>query len=87
MATINRAVAVGMVQGPLAGLSLLQTLEGDERVSDHHLLFAVRAHLLSMAESMDAASDAYRAAAQRTASLPEKRFLEIRALQTKQMKK
>lgn len=83
MATINRAVAVGMVQGPVAGLSLLETLEGDERVSDHHLLFAVRAHLLTMAESMDAASDAYRAAALRTASLPEKRFLQMRALQTK----
>jgi predicted RNA polymerase sigma factor len=83
MATINRAVAVGMVQGPVAGLSLLETLEGDERVSDHHLLFAVRAHLLTMAESMDAASDAYHAAALRTASLPEKRFLQMRALQTK----
>jgi len=47
------------------------------------LLFAVRAHLLTMAESMDAASDAYHAAALRTASLPEKRFLQMRALQTK----
>jgi predicted RNA polymerase sigma factor len=80
MATINQAVAVAMVQGPaLAGLALLATLDDDERVSGHHLMFAVRGYLLDMAGHAEEASDAFRSAARRTASLPEKRFLEMRA--------
>jgi RNA polymerase sigma factor (sigma-70 family) len=79
MATINRAVAVGMVHGPLAALALLGTVDGDERVSDHHLLFAVRGHLLEMAGDAGAAHDAFALAARRTASLPERRYLHKRA--------
>jgi predicted RNA polymerase sigma factor len=40
---------------------------------------AVRAHLLEMAGRADAARDAYVLAAERTLSLPERRFLESRA--------
>lgn len=80
MATLNRAVAVAMVQGPHAGLTLLATLDSDDRVSEHHLLFAVRGHLLEMAGWADAAIDAYRSAARRTVSLPERRYLERRAI-------
>ena len=79
MATVNRAVAIGMVQGPLAGLALLGTLDDDERVSDHHLLFAVRGHLLEMAGDAGGAQRAFSLAARRTASLPERRYLEKRA--------
>jgi RNA polymerase sigma factor (sigma-70 family) len=79
MATINQAVAVAMVRGPLAGLALLASLHDDDRVANHHLLLAVRGHLLEMAGSAEAASEAFRAAARRTASLPEKRYLEMRA--------
>jgi hypothetical protein len=38
-------------------------------------------HLLDMAGRPEAASDACHAAARRTASVPEKRFLEMRAAQ------
>ena len=79
MATVNRAVAIGMVQGPLAGLALLGTLDDDERVSNHHLLFAVRGHLLEMAGDAGGAQRAFSLAARRTASLPERRYLEKRA--------
>ncbi len=79
MATVNRAVAVGMVQGPLAGLALLGALDDDERVSNHHLLFAVRGHLLEMAGDAGGAQRAFSLAARRTASLPERRYLEKRA--------
>jgi predicted RNA polymerase sigma factor len=79
MATVNRAVAVGMVQGPLAGLALLGALDDDERVSNHHLLFAVRGHLLEMAGDARGAQRAFTLAARRTASLPERRYLEKRA--------
>ncbi len=79
MATLNQAVAVAMVHGPNAGLALLDTLAGDDRVSNHHLIFAVRGHLLDMAGRPADASEAFSTAARRTASLPEKRYLKSRA--------
>src|SRR6476620_4367090 len=79
MVTLNHAVAVAMVDGPRAGLELLATLEADDRVADHHRVDAVRAHLLEMAGDHAAAREGYRAAARRTTSLPEQRYLEARA--------
>jgi predicted RNA polymerase sigma factor len=79
MVTLNRAVALAMVHGPEAGLELLATLEGDERMARHHRLPAVRAHLLEMAGDLEPAREAYREAARRTTSLPEQRYLEARA--------
>jgi RNA polymerase sigma factor (sigma-70 family) len=79
MATLNRALAVAMVQGADAGLGLLASLEGDERVSRHHRLYAMRGHLLQMAGSLAEARDAFEEAARRTASAPEKRYLLGRA--------
>jgi RNA polymerase sigma factor (sigma-70 family) len=79
MVTLNHAVAVAMVRGPRAGLDLLATLDGDERVAGHHRLAAVRAHLLEMAGDHRAARDSYQLAARRTTSLPEQRYLDARA--------
>jgi RNA polymerase sigma factor (sigma-70 family) len=77
--TLNRAVALAMVEGPRAGLELLTTLDSDERLTDHHRLAAVRAHLLEMAGERDAARIQYRDAARRTTSAPEQHYLEERA--------
>jgi RNA polymerase sigma factor (sigma-70 family) len=79
MVTLNHAVALGMVRGPQAGLDLLATLDADERLADHHRVAAVRAHLLEMSGDLDAARTAYRLAARRTTSDPERRYLEERA--------
>jgi RNA polymerase sigma factor (sigma-70 family) len=79
MVTLNHAVAAAMVDGPAAGLAMLEELDGDERVARHHRLEAVRAHLLEMAGDIDGARSAYRLAARRTTSLPERRYLEERA--------
>jgi RNA polymerase sigma factor (sigma-70 family) len=79
MVTLNQAVAIAMVRGPRAGLELLATLDADERMAGHHRLEAVRAHLLEMAGDHAAACAGYRAAARRTTSLPEQRYLEARA--------
>jgi RNA polymerase sigma factor (sigma-70 family) len=79
MVTLNRAVAVAMVDGPRAGLDLLETLDGDERMAEHHRLDAVRAHLLEMAGDDAAAWESYRSAARRTTSIPEQGYLERRA--------
>ena len=77
--TLNRAVAVAMVHGPRSGLALLGTIEADDRMTQTHRLDAVRGHLLELAEDLDAARDAYRRAARRTASLPERRYLALQA--------
>ena len=76
---LNHAVAVAMVRGPRVGLDLLGTLEGDERIAGDHRLQAVRAHLLELAGDGAAARDAYQAAARRTTSLPQQRYLNARA--------
>jgi RNA polymerase sigma factor (sigma-70 family) len=79
MFTLNHAVALAMVRGPRAGLELLGTLDGDERVAGHHRVEAVRAHLLELAGDQAGAVASYREAARRTTSLPEQRYLEGRA--------
>jgi predicted RNA polymerase sigma factor len=79
MVTLNQSVAVAMVSGPRAGLALLATLDDDDRMSAHHRLHAVRAHLQEMAGDLDAARASYRSAARRTTSIPERRYLEARA--------
>ena len=43
---LNRAVAVGMAQGPAAGLALLDSLAGSGALAGYHLLPAARADLL-----------------------------------------
>jgi RNA polymerase sigma factor (sigma-70 family) len=77
--TLNRAVAVAMVDGPRAGLALLGTLDPDQRLAHSHRLEAVRAHLLEMAGEPRAARKSYLRAARMTASLPEQRYLSLRA--------
>ena len=77
--TLNRAVAVAMVHGPRAGLAELGALEGDTRMTGHHRVAAVRAHLLERAGDTDAARELYREAARLTRSIPEQRYLALRA--------
>lgn len=77
--TLNRAIALAMVEGPKAGLDLLDELAADERMRANHRLDAVRAHLLERDGEPAAAAQAYRLAARRTNSLPEQRYLLARA--------
>jgi len=79
MATLNRALALAMVEGPQAGLRLIETLDGDKRVASHHRLFAMRGHLLEMAGDLPAAAVAFETAARRCTSLPERAYLQQRA--------
>ena len=77
--TLNRAVAVAMVNGPQAGLDVLATLEGDGPMTGHHRLAGLRGHFHELAGQRDAAVADYQLAAQRATSLPERRYLESRA--------
>jgi RNA polymerase sigma factor (sigma-70 family) len=75
--TLNRAVAAAMAEGPAAGLVVLDSVE--ERLAGHYRLDAVRAHLLEMSGDEQGAVDHYRAAAARTTSVPEQRYLSMKA--------
>jgi RNA polymerase sigma factor (sigma-70 family) len=75
--TLNRAVALAMVEGPSAGLSALDGLDG--QLPSHHRLDAVRAHLLELSGDRDAAIAHYRTAAGRTTSVAERDYLAARA--------
>ena len=77
--SLNRAVAVAMVDGPRAGLAHLDALAGDRRLADHHRLASVRAHLQEMAGDNGAALAGYRDAARRATSIPEQRYLQAQA--------
>jgi RNA polymerase sigma factor (sigma-70 family) len=76
---LNRAVAVGMVHGPEAGLGVLQDLAADQRMARHHRLLAAQAHLRELAGDREAAAADYLAAARHATSLPERRYLAIQA--------
>ena len=75
--TLNRAVAAAMADGPAAGLAIVDSV--DERLAGNHRVDAVRGHLLELAGDTDGAVAHYRAAASRTTSLPEQRYLTARA--------
>ncbi len=79
MVKLNRAIAVAMVHGPAPALELLAALDGDERMANGHRLDAVRAHLLEKAGDRAAAISHYRAAADRTTSIPERNYLLMQA--------
>jgi RNA polymerase sigma factor (sigma-70 family) len=79
MVSLNRAIAAAMVQGPEAGLELLAALDADPRIGGHYRLDAVRAHLLERAGDPERAIAHYRAAAERTASTPERDYLTLKA--------
>jgi RNA polymerase sigma factor (sigma-70 family) len=77
--TLNRAVALARVEGPTAGLALVESLAGDPRVNRTHHFYSVRAHLLELSGDLDGARAAYQTAAQRARSVPERRHLLARA--------
>jgi predicted RNA polymerase sigma factor len=76
---LNHAIATAMVDGPRAGLALLEALDKDDRLAGSHRLAAVRAHLLERAGEPHAAVQLYRDAAARTTSTPERNYLLMRA--------
>jgi predicted RNA polymerase sigma factor len=79
MTTLNRAVAVAMVQGPAAGLDVLTTLAPGKRLTSHHRLLASRARLLELAGDHAGAAVSYREAARHATSLPGRRHLASQA--------
>jgi RNA polymerase sigma factor (sigma-70 family) len=72
-AVLGRAVAVGHVTGPAAGL--LETDRLREMLADRHRWHAVRAHLHELAGDLPAAGAAYAEAARRATNVDERDHL------------
>jgi RNA polymerase sigma-70 factor (ECF subfamily) len=75
---LNRAVAVGMADGPAAGLVLVEALASTEALAGYHLLPATRADLLRRLGRNDEAAQAYHAAHALAGTDAERRYLARR---------
>ena len=76
--SLNRAVAIAMVDGPQAGLSHIDALSADGDLDEYHLLYAARADLLRRLGSMEEAAKSYSRALELAGNSSERRFLERR---------
>jgi RNA polymerase sigma factor (sigma-70 family) len=76
---LNRAVALGMAQGPAAALALVEALRDDPRLRQYHLLPAVRADLLLKLGRAAQAREEFERAAAMTRNERERGLLLARA--------
>ncbi len=72
---LNRAVAVGMSEGPAAGLAIVDALDGSGTLAGYYLLPATRADLLRRLGRFAEAADAYREALDLAATDTERSYL------------
>jgi RNA polymerase sigma-70 factor (ECF subfamily) len=79
---LNYAVAVGMAQGPAAGLALVEALEAAGKLAGYHLLPATRADFLRRLGRSPEASAAYAEALELTSTDAERRYLSRRLAET-----
>ena len=76
--SLNRAVAVAMVQGPGPALTLIDALAAEGGLQNYHLLHSARADLLRRAGSFEEAEKAYTQALGLVNNQSERRYLERR---------
>jgi len=79
--SLNRAVAVAMVNGPGEGLALIDALAAGNDLDNYHLLHAARADLLRRLGASVEAAKSYRRALALATNDRERRFLERRLRQ------
>ena len=82
--SLNRAVAVGMAQGPAAGLHALDAIgarDGDSALAGYHLLHSVRGDLLMKMGRFAEAGEEIRRAIAMTQNLRERELLAERLKQ------
>ena len=76
---LNRAVAVGMAEGPAAALAILDRLADEPALRTYHLLPSVRGDLLQKLGRLDEARAAFEAAASLAGNKREQDLLRRRA--------
>lgn len=75
---LNRAAAVAMRDGPLAGLTIIDAILARGDLADYHLAHSARADLCRRLGRTDEARASYQRARDLTRQEPERRFLERR---------
>jgi len=75
---LNRAVAVAMRDGPLAGLAIVDGLLASGELEEYHLAHSARAELCRRAGRLEDARTSYIRALELARLEPERRFLEAR---------
>jgi RNA polymerase sigma-70 factor (ECF subfamily) len=70
---LNRAIAIGEIEGPGAALTALDAIAPD--LDNYHLMHAARGTMLRRLGRPDAAKAAYERAAKLAATEPDRRFL------------
>ena len=78
---LNRAVAVGMAEGPAAALAIVERLAGEPTLKSYHLFGSVRGDLLYKLGRYAEARDALEAAAGLAGNDRERELLKRRAAQ------
>lgn len=76
---LNRAVAVAMAEGPMAGLRILDTLATEPALRNYHLLPSVRADFLQKLGRLEEARSDFERAATLTRNTRERDLLMTRA--------
>jgi RNA polymerase sigma-70 factor, ECF subfamily len=76
---LNRAVAVGMADGPAAGLELVDALNSEPSLANYHLLPSVRGDLLVKLDRLSEAKIEFERAAALTRNVRERQLLLERA--------
>jgi len=76
---LNRAVAVGMAEGPVAALAMVDALAGEPALESYHLLPCVRGDLLHKLRRYDEARVAFEAAAGLAGNRREQELMRRRA--------
>ena len=75
---LNRAVAIAMGQGPLAGLQLVEGILQRGELLDYHLAHSARGEFCRQLGRVEQAREAYEKALSLTQQAPEQRFIERR---------
>lgn len=76
--SLNRAVAIAMLDGPERGLALIDTLAENGDLDNYHLLHAARADLLRRMGLTKESATSYQRALELTTNESERRFLQKR---------
>ena len=76
--SLNRAVAIAMVNGPESGLAIIDALSAKGDLENYHILHAARAELLRRSGSHEDAAKSYSRALELVTNDSERRYLERR---------
>lgn len=73
---LNRAIAVGIHEGPKAGLSIINKLLGEGKLESYHLIYSAKADFSKRLGLKVEAIKAYKKAIELARQEPERRYLE-----------